>query len=71
VDLAKIKRDEDAYQAIPDITTFASAEAMETAIRSNYSAIKSDIAALVAKELARISADPALGHLTKTKAGKK
>jgi hypothetical protein len=75
VDLAKIKRNEASYQAIPDITTFTDPvtgkDMTEETIRSNYQAIKSDIASLVASELARVSADPDLGHLTKTKTGKK
>jgi hypothetical protein len=75
VDLSQIKKEEAAYQAIPAITTFADPvtgkDLTEETIRANYKAIKSDIASLVASELGRINADPALGHLTKTKTGNK
>ncbi|MGI4734816.1 MAG: conjugal transfer protein MobC [Janthinobacterium lividum] len=75
VDVAKMKREQDAYQPIPDITSFANSatdkDETEEVIRANYTAIKSDIAALVAKELARITVDSKLQHLIKTKTVKK
>ncbi|MGI4735084.1 MAG: type IV secretory system conjugative DNA transfer family protein [Janthinobacterium lividum] len=75
VDVSKTKEEESSYQPIPDIATFVNSvtgeDETDEVIRSNYKAIKSDIASLVASELGRISADPTLGHLTKTKTGKK
>ena len=38
---------------------------MDEAIKSNYDKIKADVRRIVAVELARIEADPALRHLHK------
>jgi len=74
VDVAQTKREEAAYEAIPDITSFADSatgqDQTEEIIRDNYKAIKADIAALVVSELNRIKRDPALTHLVKSKPAK-
>ncbi|AMJ64002.1 conjugal transfer protein MobC [Hymenobacter sp. PAMC 26628] len=74
VDVAKIKREEEAYQPIPDITSFANSatgeDETEQIIRANYNTIKADIAAMVVSELSRIKRDPLLTHLVKSKPAK-
>ena len=75
VDVARIKREEEAYQPIPDITSFANStteeDETEQIIRANYNAIKADIATMVVSELSRIKRDPLLTHLVKSKPAKK
>ena len=75
VDVAKTKREAEAYQPIPDITSFADSatgeDETEQIIRANYNTIKADIAAMVVSELARIKRDPLLTHLVKSKPAKK
>ncbi|WP_324680163.1 conjugal transfer protein MobC [Hymenobacter sp. GOD-10R] len=71
VDVAKIKKEEAAYQQIPDITSFidpvTGEDRMDEVIQQNYRAIKNDIATIVKKELDRIADDTNLQHLIKTK----
>ena len=74
VDVAQTKREEDSYEAIPDITSFADSatgeDQTEEVIRNNYKTIKADIAALVVSELNRIKHDPLLRHLIPNKPAK-
>ena len=74
VDVAQTKREEAAYEAIPDITSFADSateqDQTDQIIRDNYKAIKTDIATLVVSELNRIKRDPVLTHLVKSKPAK-
>jgi DNA-binding transcriptional regulator YbjK len=74
VDVAKVKREEALFEAIPDITSFADVatgiDRTEEVIRANYKAIKSDITNMIAKELARIKRDPAQQHLISNKMAK-
>jgi hypothetical protein len=71
VDAAQLKREEDAYEAIPEITSFADSatgqDLTEQVIRDNYKTIKADVAAMVASELNRIKRDPDLRHLVNNK----
>jgi hypothetical protein len=74
VDVAQTRREEAAFAAIPDITSFADSQSgtdrTEQVIQANYKAIKADIAGLVASELTRIQRDPSLRHLVSNKMAK-
>jgi hypothetical protein len=71
VDLAQMKREEAAYEAIPEITSFADSvtgkNRTNEVIQDNYKTIKSDISTMVEKELNRIKRDPTLQHLISNK----
>lgn len=66
IDEARKGAEEAHYQDIPIIQPFLDPEGrdiMEEAITANYRQIKQDIKDLVAREVERIRADPALAHL--------
>ena len=66
IDEARKGAEEAHYQDIPIIQPFLDPEGrdiMEEAITANYRQIKQDIKDLVAREVERIQADPALAHL--------
>lgn len=66
VDNATVAAETKAYKQIPVIHEFLDEDGndcMDEAIKSNYDKIKADVRRIVAVELARIEADPALRHL--------
>lgn len=68
VDNATVAAETKAYKQIPVIHEFLDEngnDCMDEAIKSNYDKIKADVRRIVAVELARIEADPALRHLHK------
>ena len=68
VDNATVTAETKAYKQIPVIHEFLDEngnDCMDEAIKSNYDKIKADVRRIVAVELARIEADPALRHLHK------
>lgn len=68
VDNATVTAETKAYKQIPVIREFLDEngnDCMDEAIKSNYDKIKADVRRIVAVELARIEADPALRHLHK------
>ncbi|GHT01768.1 hypothetical protein AGMMS49525_03450 [Bacteroidia bacterium] len=68
VDNVAVVRETKAYQKIPDILDFRDKDGndtMQTEIEHNYNQIKLDVKQIVAAELKRIAADPAMQHLIK------
>lgn len=66
VDNEAVQRETEAYQPIPEISSFLDEDGndtMEEQIQANYRQIKQDIVELVENELSRIENDPALKHL--------
>lgn len=66
VDSEKVKSEEKAYKQLPIVTNFIDEngdDVMESAIQTNYRAIKEQVKKIVAEEKMRIAADPELRHL--------
>ena len=66
VDNEAVQKETEAYQPIPEISSFLGEngnDTMEQQIQANYRQIKQDIVVLVENELIRIENDPTLKHL--------
>lgn len=66
IDTEKVKAETDAYIPIPEITSFLGEDGkdhMEDIIRENYLKVKTDVAAMVKREIVRMEKDPNLRKL--------
>ena len=74
VDVKAVTAEAQAYQPIPDITSFINPatgkDEAEEMIKANFNRVKNEVKELCARELLRIGQDPTLRHLIKEKAEK-
>ncbi|MDO7854561.1 conjugal transfer protein MobC [Hymenobacter convexus] len=74
VDVKAVAAEAQAYQPIPDITSFINPatgkDEAEEMIKANFNRVKTEVKELCARELLRIGQDPTLRHLIKEKSEK-